>query len=548
MTNPTIEQKAEMNLANVTKGLKDYFAHTSDRDILDDVSFEFKSKVARDNARSKDRLREMFRKHPGWNEELDAVVVKESMIKDPDKTEICNLISEIFDLKYSFWGGREMPVTNGEYALLKSFFAGYDISDAETTELEALFKRLSPKAYAKGKKKSKIFRQLALDLDLVDESKGSKWQQLFAKLADEMNSRRIDFDLIISVNPVHFLTMSNPKYDRRGSTLTSCHSFNSTEYTYNNGCSGYARDDVSFIVFTVADPKDPASYNNRKTGREIFAYDPGNGVLLQSRHYNTNGGTRGQQVESKIWRDIVERVICQCEDEPNLWKVYRATDDKVCELVETGYGFGGYADWEYSEFNAKIAIRNSNSDYPKTLTVGTYGLCIRCGDDLDDDRGLYCYDCDHEANEEYCSHCGEYHSADDGRWAVINGEEQFVCEYCWENEVSECDDCGELFWNDSVASVESGNRYVCEDCLESHYLYCEECNEYEHIDNVQYVESTERYVCDDCLREYYSRCDECGEWILNEDLRMHENGNSYCENCYEEICNQEDEESESEVA
>ena len=43
-------------------------------------------------------------------------------------------------------------------------------------------------------------------------------------------------------------------------------------------------------TFTVADPADKETLNNRKTTRQVFAYKPGNGLLLQSRMYNTSGG------------------------------------------------------------------------------------------------------------------------------------------------------------------------------------------------------------------------------------------------------------------
>lgn len=99
----------------------------------------------------------------------------------------------------------------------------------------------------------------------------------------KLSAKQIGLKLFVSVNPAHFITMSNPKRDSRGATLTSCHSFNSTEYDYNNGCTGYARDETSFIVFTVADPTDPETLNNRKTTRQVFAYRPGSGLLLQSR-------------------------------------------------------------------------------------------------------------------------------------------------------------------------------------------------------------------------------------------------------------------------
>ncbi len=82
---------------------------------------------------------------------------------------------------------------------------------------------------------------------MADEAAGSEFQKLYAQFADELSARQIGFKLYVSINPVHFLTMSNPKADSRGCILTSCHSINSTDYQYNNGCSGYARDHVSFI-------------------------------------------------------------------------------------------------------------------------------------------------------------------------------------------------------------------------------------------------------------------------------------------------------------
>ena len=153
---------------------------------------------------------------------------------------------------------------------------------------------------------------------VADNSAGSQFQRLFAQFADELSTRKIDFKLFMSINPAHFVTMSNPKNDRRGTMLTSCHSFNSTAYEYNNGCSGYARDGVTFIVFTVADPEVAETLNNRKTSRQLFMYKPYNGLLLQSRLYNTHGGTRGEQEESKLYRDLVQRELSELEGVPKI--------------------------------------------------------------------------------------------------------------------------------------------------------------------------------------------------------------------------------------
>lgn len=184
--------------------------------------------------------------------------------------------------------------------------------------------------------------------------------------------------------------MSNPKGDHRGTTLTSCHSFNSTEYEYNNGCTGYARDKVSFIAFTVADPADKETLNNRKTTRQVFAYKPGNGLLLQSRMYNTSGGVYGASEDSKLYRDLIQREISMLENVPNLWKTYPTVGEKSF-CVERGDGFGGYPDWEYENFDGRISIRADHAEDFTSLVVGSYGLCVSCG--CETSRGVYCEDC-----------------------------------------------------------------------------------------------------------------------------------------------------------
>jgi|GEM_PF-3698475 len=42
--------------------------------------------------------------------------------------------------------------------------------------------------------------------------------------------------LFISLNPAHFITMSNPIDDKRGETITNCHSFNRTEAVSSRLC------------------------------------------------------------------------------------------------------------------------------------------------------------------------------------------------------------------------------------------------------------------------------------------------------------------------
>ena len=336
---------------NIRQALRDYGAHTSQTDVLDDVTDEFIYRLAADSSYAKQGLRELFSKSPVWNEELDALVINGTRTHDPDYDRIHRLAMQILEKPF-----KSLDYDYNDILKAICFFSNPDASERDRESYIEAIRKLAPKAYTPTKKPSRVFKSLCVALGVADETAGSEFQRLYAQFADELSAKQIGFKLFVSVNPAHFITMSNPKRDSRGATLTSCHSFNSTEYDYNNGCTGYARDETSFIVFTVADPTDPETLNNRKTTRQVFAYRPGSGLLLQSRMYNTAGGVYGAAEDSKLYRDLVQREISMLEDVPNLWKTYSSIGDKA-DLVVAGDGFGGYQDWTYENFDGHISIR-----------------------------------------------------------------------------------------------------------------------------------------------------------------------------------------------
>ena len=382
----------------------------------------------------------------------------------------------------------------------------------------AAIKQLAPKAYAPNKKKSRVFKALCQALGVADETAGSDFQRLYAQFADELTSKKIGFKLYVSINPAHFITMSNPKGDHRGTTLTSCHSFNSTEYEYNNGCTGYARDKVSFIAFTVADPADKETLNNRKTTRQVFAYKPGNGLLLQSRMYNTSGGVYGASEDSKLYRDLIQREISMLENVPNLWKTYPTVGEKSF-CVERGDGFGGYPDWEYENFDGRISIRADHAEDFTSLVVGSYGLCVSCG--CETSRGVYCEDCEDGRSGNYCDCCEEY--VDEELYSVRDrrGNWTEVCENCRDEYYTYCDCCGDYWPNDCVTEID--DHYYCDSCRAEYCSDCYECDDYHCTDDMTEVVNArgdEVLVCEDCPHcgTMIERCDdgtcpECGAVI-----------------------------------
>ena len=214
---------------------------------------------------------------------------------------------------------------------------------------------------------------------------------------------------------------------------------------------------MSFIVFTVENPDAPELLNNYKTTRQVFAYKPGNGVLLQSRFYNQTGGTSGYAPEMKWYREIVQRVICEGEGAINRWTTGNYCDSPV--NIPRGDGFQGYADWlEFSGNTVKLSIRKDRADNYEAFTVGTYALCVKCGEEI--------YDFDRNNLTHYCHIC-------DTRMR--------------------CDECGCFVDEESYAWVIDAygdEILVCEECLDAYYFYCDICNRWHRHSKRQRKTST----------------------------------------------------------
>ncbi len=550
-----IEKIMKQARRNIYQALEDYRKHTSNTEVIDNVSDEFVSRLAKDNAYAKQELRALFSKSPVWNEDLDALVINGTRTHNPNYARIDRLVRTMLTPAARKTINEHIVLNSCLMQDISFFFSRPDVSQEKQAQYIETIKLIAPKAYAPNKKPSRIFKSICTELHVSDDRSGSDFQRLYAQFADELTAKKIEFKLYVSLNPAHFLTMSNPKWDRRGNTLTSCHSFNSIEYPYNNGCSGYARDKYTFIVFTAADASDPETLNNRKTTRQIFVYKPGNGLLMQSRFYNTSGGTYGAMEDSKLYRDLIQREISALEDVPNLWKTYPYLNGKE-HCVSIGCGFGGYADWNYSDFDAKISIRADHENDYESLEVGTYGLCICCGEETE--IGLYCDDCKENGNKcddcesmvdelltvydshgnerqvcqrcrdryySYCDSCDRYYPCDDIT-RTSNGAD--VCLRCLEEYYTQCGHCEEYFRNEDVypAVNDTGCEIsICEDCRDEHYTLCVHCGQYIHDDNVVEAYDTDGdsiCICSNCCDAYYVECKDCGEFfdesIMNERL------------------------------
>lgn len=506
--------KIRQNKKNIWQAIDDYKAHTYQTSILDDITDNFVERLAEDNFHAKQELRALFRKSPVWNEELDALVINGTRTHNPD-------YDRAYELAESILAPARMAAdspTNVKIARAIRFFTRPNATEEEKQEAIEAIQALAPYAYAPNKKTSRVFKALCDALNVSDNAAGSNFQRQFTQFADEISSRKIPFKLYVSLNPAHFLTMSNPKEDERDDMLTSCHSFNDLESEYTCGCSGYARDKYTFIVFTATNPDVLETLNNRKNSRQIFAYKPGNGLLLQSRLYDANGGTRGAQADSKLYRDLVQREISTLEDAVNYWMTYDYCGNSFC-TIESDHGFGGYEDWIYKEFDAKISLRSDHVEDFSAFTVGTAGLCVCCGSEIS--KGLYCDSCkgNDEEDDATCERCGE---SCEETYPVRNenGQWMYVCDDCRNACYTCCDACEEYHPDGEMTEVHGGGR-VCKECLEDGYTKCHHCEEYCPNGDVSEVDDHgERVeVCDDCRHRHFAECADCGESFREDDMQ-----------------------------
>ena len=207
-----IQATIEKNKKNIWQAINDYGAHTYQAYVLEDVSEQFVDRLARDNAYSKRELRHLFRKSPVWNEELDALVINGTRTHNPDYKRIRILAEEILSPV-------RLNVSVEEWARINRAIDFFANPDEDPASAISAMQEIAPNACAPRKKPSRIFRALCDALGVSDNSAGNRFQQLYAQFADELSSKKIDFKLYVSLNPAHFITMSNPKDDKRGEEI-----------------------------------------------------------------------------------------------------------------------------------------------------------------------------------------------------------------------------------------------------------------------------------------------------------------------------------------
>ena len=261
--------------------------------------------------------------------------------------------------------------------------------------------------FAEGQKLSRAVNNIAKKYGI---SKHPDWNREFAKYADSINPLTVTKWTVISWHPVDYLTFcfgncwstcSNiDKHNNRGikisASKSSVTSYVDENYVFRgehaSACLSYMFDKTSFIYYTVDHDYEGKNYEMQdKESRIVFSLNEDMDTLLQSRLYPQCNDDNPDDTLYRIPREIVQKVIADALEVPNLWKMKKGS--YICR--EYGESVGVHYP-DYTDERNKNCNISWRGDYPRIIEIGHDAICPKCGCTHTKTYSLNCYDCDPE--------------------------------------------------------------------------------------------------------------------------------------------------------
>ncbi len=123
----------------------------------------------------------------------------------------------------------------------------------------------------------------------------------------------------------------------------------------------------------------------------------------------------------------------------------------------------------------------------------------------------------------YCDDCGEKIVEGDEFYETADG--RIICERCYEDSYSTCEDCEGIYPLDDMVSVNDGEMYICQNCADdtANYYHCDSCDEYfTPRYRSRYELANGDCVCSHCVDGNVAECNDCGELFWIEDMEEEE--------------------------
>lgn len=214
--------------------------------------------------------------------------------------------------------------------------------------------------------------------------------------------------------------------------------------------------------------------------------------------------------------------------------------------------------WEDREKDSDLHhTLNSTTGYDETefFTETSGRPCYVCGRGVPEDEAEYvdghihCRDCFNESYD-HCNECGDVVDTDCSDAEYIE-DVGWVCSSCLRAHYTQCSVCDNYEHDNEIKdywTANGGEGHICRACREdeSVCMCCDECGAYAHPKFTRDV-NTGRYTrtwCKDCCHGSARFCTECLEWFDINVCSKSPEGNWYCDNCYYDLFEREDDEEE----
>lgn len=350
------------------------------------------------------------------------------------------------------------------------------------------------------------------------------WNYQYTMFADAINPLITKRKVIISINPLDFLTMSF------GKGWQSCHTIDKKnkrggDYDHNySGCYcggtlSYMLDKPSIIMYTISEDYNGTDYwTQDKIHRCMFYL--GEDKIVQSRLYPDGRTEDCETSMSGQFRTVLQKTICECIGAENKWILCKGTS--ACEDVTTSEGVH-YRDYlHYDDCNVSYLKREGIQRNETIIEIGHNSICPYCGKEHSTADWLSCGRCRrmHPVHRTCCN-CGE--EIPDGQGVYDVDRQVWYCDGGCANE-NDCYYCNNVDeWHSSNVYVDDyTGEHFCDPYVDritfddeewnSHcYMTMENANE----DGWYYIESRDDWYHRD--EHEISRCPHCGEWYLEED-------------------------------
>lgn len=527
------------------QGLSDKPEFKDIKEFLKDCNYSFSPKVVsgivEDAYEAKTKLREKFRKSKFWNEELQALIVPNFTFENkPDYDLVKKWAKSIISASYS--AIHKNINDNVYYAALSALdtFIYKNKVYLNDGTAEALETCIPNYRYAVGQKLSKFFRGI---FDGINPDGYTSYEHDYAILADAASPKTLERTLVISLNIMDFLNMSE------GNSWDSCHNIHKRG-CYHGGCLSYALDEVTAILYTLPSDVDISKgglWRHKRINRQLFMF--GDTFVVESRLYPKHEDANIRKAHS----DIVRQIYCG-EIMGKRFNPIKTSSEEVAKIISKITETQGlhYPDYKYDCYHIGIMKSDDFKDDAEKITIGAKSPDIVSGEINHDhermtsygntnanhslayedyETGELIYDENdaelldgrmyHRENLVWCDYEEEYALSDDVVWI---GDYAYTREHADENFVR-CSHCDEYIRTDDAIFTADGDAY-CEDCASYYLSQCEECGEYYKTDDMEYVDDA--YYCPDCLDSATKVCSVCGERHINS---MFEEGSDICSEC-----------------